>query len=263
MGVILYCECKMKIGILVQARMGSTRLPGKVLERISDEPIILRVLKELSFVSNASIIQVVTSDLKKDDVLCDVLFNANFEFFRGNETDVLQRYYLAAKKLNLDVIVRVNGDCPFIDPMLVKDIIEYYELNFDKIDYVSTVLDETFPLGMHIEVFSSKALQNCNKNATGFEREHVTPFIYNNPTLFRLNSFKSNTDLSEYRLTVDYEEDLIFSRELASAIDANVVPAKPRNNLNLIVKFLRENPELVSINSRFKKPQTIRYSNEN
>lgn len=260
MAVILYCDYFMNIGILIQARMGSTRLPGKVLETIGSEPLIVRVLNELLFVSNASSIQVVTSESSKDDALCEVVKNSGFKYFRGDELDVLGRYLSVASKLSVDAVVRVNGDCPFIDPMLVENVINYYISHANNVDYVSTVLDETFPLGMHVEIFSFEALKKCSDHAVGLEREHVTPFIYNNPSIFRVKNFGSEVDLSEYRLTVDYPEDLVFSRKLSMMLDAKAEVNTPRNQLDKIVSCLRDNPELVSINSKFKKSQTIRYS---
>lgn len=249
----------MNIAILIQARMGSTRLPGKVLEIIGVEPLIVRILNELLFVSNASSMQVITSESSNDDVLCRVIDNYGFKYFRGDELDVLSRYFSVASKLGVDAVVRVNGDCPFIDPRLVEKMIDYYVLNAHNCDYVATVLDETYPLGMHIEIFSFEALKICNDYAVGAQREHVTPYIYNNPNLFRLDSFRSEVNLSEYRLTVDYPEDLVFSRKLSVLLDAQAAENSPRNQLNKIISCLQNNPELVSINSQFKKPQVMRY----
>ena len=250
----------MNIAILIQARMGSTRLPGKVLETIGNEPLIVRVLNELLFVSNASSMQVVTSNSSKDDILCHVIKNSGFKYYRGDELDVLCRYLSVASKLNVDAVVRVNGDCPFIDPMLVENVINYYISNIKNVDYVSTVLDETFPLGMHVEIFSYEALKKCNEHAVGIEREHVTPFIYNNPHIFRIKNFRSEVDFSEFRLTVDYPEDLVFSRKLSIMLDAKSEANTPRNQLDKIITCLRNNPDLVLINSQFKKSQTIRYT---
>ena len=238
--------------------MGSTRLPGKVLECIAGEPLILRALRELMYVANVSVLQVVTSNSPKDDLLCGVLTDAEIDYFRGDELDVLDRYLCAAKRLNLDAIVRVNGDCPFIDPLLVQDVVNHYISRSDNIDYVSTVIDETFPLGMHVEVFSFGVLAACSKEATGFEREHVTPFIYNNPNRFRIDSFKSEQNFANYRLTVDYPEDLTFSRKLADLLDLDAKFGEPRNRLLSIIRILEENDDLVAINSSYRKPQTMR-----
>ena len=250
----------MNIAIFIQARMGSTRLPGKVLETIGGEPLIVRILNEMLFVSNASSLHVLTSNSDKDDALCGVLEKSGFKYFRGDELDVLGRYLSAACELSVDAVVRVNGDCPFIDPMLVEEVINLYISNVENVDYVSTILDETFPLGMHVEIISFEALRKCSEHAVGLEREHVTPFIYNNPHIFRIKTFPSKVNLSEYRLTVDYPEDLIFSRNLSTIIDAETGANTPKNQLDKIIQCLRDNPELLLINSKFKKLQAIRYS---
>ena len=171
---------------IVQARMGSTRLPGKVLKKINGKPLIEILLHRLSSSKKIDKIILATSKDQMNDSLTDTVKKLDFEVFRGSEDDVLKRYYEAAKFFKPQVVVRITGDCPIIDPQLVDNIIrQYYEHD---VDYTSNTDPPTYPDGLDTEVFSFTALETAHKQATRpYEREHVTPFIRTNGQFKRLN----------------------------------------------------------------------------
>ena len=201
----------MKIIALVQARVGSTRLPGKVLKKIAKRSIIDLLLTRLSISKKIDQIIVVTSKNIKDTILKDEVESVGFECFRGSEDDVLQRYYDAAKKYRADIIVRITGDCPLIDASLVDSCIENFLSS--RVDYYSNTLPVSYPDGLDVEVMSFVSLEKAHFKAySKFDREHVTPFIRNSDE-FSKKSLVYKLDLSKLRWTLDEPEDFqVISR---------------------------------------------------
>jgi glutamate-1-semialdehyde 2,1-aminomutase len=197
----------MKIVALVQARMGSTRLPGKVLKSIVDKPMIELLLARLSHSSELDEIVVATSKEKQNDHLQAVVESLGFRCTRGSEKDVLNRFYESAKFVGADAIVRITGDCPLVDSALVDECIREYKNS--KVDYFSNIDPATYPDGLDIEVMSFKSIQ-CANNETDskFDREHVTPYIRNSDRFSR-SSMQYIEDLSDQRWSVDEPEDLV------------------------------------------------------
>lgn len=234
----------LKVVCIVQARMGSTRLAGKVLKKVSGETILAHVINRLKRVGNINEIVVATTVLHRDDVLVKECERLNVEYFRGSEEDVLARYYFAAKEYLADVVVRVTSDCPLIDSEITEIIIQYYLDNIEKYDYVSNTVDRTFPRGLDIEVFSFNSLERAfNETSRKRDREHVTPYIWENPKTFRTKQYKNIKDYSEQRWTLDTEEDL----ELITKIYENFTD-KSYFGLNEILKLMEEQPDLKYIN---------------
>ncbi|MBL7105580.1 MAG: aminotransferase class III-fold pyridoxal phosphate-dependent enzyme [Bacteroidales bacterium] len=195
-----------KVIAIVQARVGSTRLPGKVLKEINGKSLIEILFYRLSQSKKIDKIILATSTNDENDPLTDLIENLGNDVFRGSEDDVLGRYYNAAKKYNPETVVRITGDCPIVDPKLVDEIIYLYEK--ENADYVSNTNPPTYPDGLDVEVFSFDSLKEANKKAkTSHEREHVTPFIRANKNLNNIN-LSNDTDLSKERWTVDDPEDL-------------------------------------------------------
>ena len=195
-----------KVIAIVQARVGSIRLPGKVLKEINGKSLIEILFHRLSQSKKIDKLILATSVNKENDTLANLVEKLGFDVFRGSENDVLGRYYNAAKKYNPETVVRITGDCPIIDPKLVDEIISLYEK--ENADYVSNTSPPTFPDGLDVEVFSFDSLKEANKKAkTSHEREHVTPFIRANKNLKNIN-LSNDTDLSKERWTVDDPEDL-------------------------------------------------------
>ncbi|PIU55548.1 MAG: acylneuraminate cytidylyltransferase [Deltaproteobacteria bacterium CG07_land_8_20_14_0_80_38_7] len=206
---------KFKIGAIIQARMTSTRLPGKVLMDIEGKPMLWHVVNRLKFSEKLDDIILAIPNTKKNNILEKFAKDNKVKYFRGSEEDVLSRYYKTAKKFKCDLIVRITSDCPLIDPQIVDLVIEkHLKLNAD---YTSNTLKRTFPRGLGVEVFNFKVLKKAQKEAKeDYQREHVTPYIYKNPEIFKIQNIKAERRLRylEIRLTVDTKKDLRLIREI-------------------------------------------------
>jgi len=230
------------ITCIIQARMGSIRLPGKTMERITkDKRVIDFVVEQLKFSKIIEKIIVAIPDSIEDDVTYNHLLSKKIQTYRGSLKNVLDRYYQCAKNASSSVIVRVTADCPLIDPEIVDKVITKFIKN--KFDYVSNTHPRTFPYGTETEVFSFNALEKAwNETSNDFDREHVTPYFYKNPNKFSIGNVIQEKNQSNYRWTIDYNEDL----ELVKYIANNIIkkPILTSDIINLIIK----NPNLLKIN---------------
>ncbi|WP_109877753.1 cytidylyltransferase domain-containing protein [Nitrosopumilus zosterae] len=231
---------------IIQARMGSSRLPGKVMRKIDNNfTVIDYVIRQLKSSKKIDKILIATTNLKEDDVICDHLFSQNVEYFRGSSDDVLDRYFQCAKKKSADIIVRITADNPLIDPNIVDSVISDYENN--DCDYASNTLLRTFPYGTEVEVFSFKTLQMAWKKAKKpSEREHVTPFIYEPQNNFNLKNTKHLHNLSHLRYTVDRIEDLILVKKIIKNVHDRPILLKD------ILQLYKTNPNIFKINEKVK-----------
>lgn len=187
---------------IIQARMGSTRLPGKVLHPVGGRPLLDHLLSRLERVPSLSALLVATSQKPQDDPIETFCRARGTTLYRGSEEDVLGRYWEAAKQEGAQVIVRITADCPLLDPPLVERVIQAFLEADPPFDYLSNTLDRAFPRGMDVEVFRWEALHRAHLHASDpAEREHVTPHFYRNPDRFRCASYS-------HRLTVDTPDDL-------------------------------------------------------
>ena len=179
-----------KIDCIIQARMGSSRLPGKVMQNVCEgKPLIHFLLNQLENSQEIGQIAIATTQLSEDNKIFDYVTNLGFKCFRGSPNDVLKRYYDCAKKFSFSNIVRITSDNPLIDPTIVDDVIKKFKTN--NFDYAANCIDRTFPYGTETEVFSYTALENATKNANlPEEREHVTLYFRNNPEQFRIFDLK-------------------------------------------------------------------------
>lgn len=203
---------------VIQARTGSTRFPNKILHKFHNytllELIVLRIKKGFP---NYKII-IATSNNINDDILCDFVNEHNVNLYRGNENDVLERLYESAKEFNAKNIIRIPSDNPLIPNAIIKRSIIAYQAS--DVDYCSTTLNKNFPIGIHVEVFSMNALKIAHqKSLNRVEREHVTPYIYNNPNLFKIKMVEELVDYSDSYFTIDYESDLKIIEEIAFSLD--------------------------------------------
>ncbi|MCC5464039.1 glycosyltransferase family protein [Pelosinus baikalensis] len=240
----------MKTVIIVQARMTSTRLPGKVLKAVLGKPLLEYQIERLRRIESADEIVIATTTNDTDQPIVDLCNRLNLPYFRGSEEDVLARYYGAAIEHRADAIVRITSDCPVIDPGVINSIIGFYIENKNQYDYVSNSLKRTYPRGMDTEVFSFHCLQESFKEAqAGPDREHVTPFIYNNPSRFRLANVSHIEDQSKYRWTVDTPEDY----ELIRRIIENLYPLNHKFTLEDILQLFQKNPGWFLINSHVEQ----------
>jgi spore coat polysaccharide biosynthesis protein SpsF len=208
----------MRIVAIVQARMGSSRLPGKALKDIHRRTMLARVVRRVGRSDLLDEVVVATTSQSQDDAIIAECERLGVPYFRGLETDVLDRYYQAAKAFFADIIVRITSDCPLIDPEIIDIVIRAFLDN--RVDYASNTLTSTYPRGLDVEVFSFLALEKAWQEASAdYERVHVTPYLYQHPEIFRLLSIASEEDSSCYRLTVDTQEDLDLIRIIYEIID--------------------------------------------
>lgn len=244
----------MKIGIVIQARMGSSRLPGKVLMDIGGQPLLSYIHSRLNHLNERYSLIVATTVNNKDDILADFCFGHKIKFWRGPELDVLSRFFQLSTLEDFDIIVRLNADCPFLDAEFVQNKIEIFLEKMPEIDYASTILKETYPLGIHVEIMTMAALTWAYNQCDNPElREHVTPFIYQNPSLFKLFGFQSAQNNSNLRLTIDYPEDAAFVTEVLRLLREKQMDETVDN----IVNLLKNSNNLIAYNQHIKKPQKI------
>jgi len=230
------------IGCIIQARMGSSRLPKKVLIQIDNKnPLLYFVLEQLKFSKFLDKIVVATTNLNEDNAIVKFLENQNVEFFRGSSDDVLDRYYQCAKEFSFSTIVRVTSDNPLIDPTIVDKIITKFQS--DKFDYVSNTINRTYPYGTEVEVFSFKTIEEIWKNSEKpSEREHVTPYIFNNIEKFQTYNVENTENLSHLRWTVDRETDLQLVKSIISKITKRPIL------MNDILELIKKDKKLIEIN---------------
>ncbi len=228
------------ITAIIQARMSSTRFPGKMLLPLAGKSIIENTVARVLSAKKISKIIVATSDSLSDDPLADVCVKNGIEVFRGSLDDVLDRYYQTAKKYGAQQVARITGDCPIIDPSVIDLVAEAYEK--ERCDYISTGrIVSTFPDGMDTEIFSFASLEVAWKEARlPSEREHVTPYIWNHPELFKLAEIKNDRNLGQVRLTIDEPQDY----EVLKKITTDVSPL----SMLAIVAYLEKHPEVAAIN---------------
>jgi len=223
--------------------MGSSRLPGKVLFDVEGKTVLEHVIERTKRAQNIERVVVAIPDTSTDDVLAEYCATKNISYFRGNETDVLDRYVQAAQELGVTHIARITSDCPLIDPEVIDRVAAEYQVG--EYDYLSTGrMETTYPDGLDVEIFSFEALKRAWTDATQpSEREHVTPYIWKHPELFNVGTVEFERDLSELRLTVDEPRDLEFVRAVYSAFHGN-----DHFLLRDILDLLDEHPEIVAIN---------------
>ena len=227
---------------IVQARMTSTRLPGKVLMEICSKPILALLVERLKSCKGIDRIVIATSVDATDDVIANWCKKNSVDLFRGSLDDVLDRYYNAAKRFGADTIVRITADCPLIDPALVDRVIEAFKAG----GCVYAKSMGRFPDGLDTEVFSFEALRRAHAEARLLsEREHVTPYICKNPEEFPVVTIDNDEDLSSMRWTVDDPADFLFVTKVFEALYTD----KKIFYMDEILEFLKKNPELLKINA--------------
>mgnify|MGYP001193271750 CR=1 FL=1 len=236
-----------KITVMIQARTGSSRLPGKVLSKIQNQNMIWHVINRVKKIKSVQQIALITTNEDSDQILLDIAKEENIIGFAGDKTNVLNRHYQCALKIAADPIIRITSDCPVVDFSLVEDMLQFFlKHNYD---YVSNIYPPTYPDGLDIEIFSFQTLEKTSFGAKlTSEKEHVTTYIQNHPELFSIFNFENNEDLSNIRLTVDEKEDLELIQNLYSIFS-------PNNDfgLNEIKDLLLKNPTLFRINSKYQR----------
>jgi len=235
------------IECIIQARMGSSRLPGKTLMELDDTKTTLDfVIDQLSFSKLIDRVIIATTSLDKDNIIEENARSLGINCFRGSETDVLDRYYRCAKYFDMKTIVRITADCPIIDPTIVDKVIEQFH-NGDY-DYVTNTIFRTYPVGTDVEIFSFQSLEKSWHEAKlSSEREHVTPFLRNKNSGFKIKNVENEENVSHLRWTLDMNEDLTLIREIVSKIKKRPIL------MNDVLDLFSKEPELISINEHLTK----------
>lgn len=234
----------MKVVALIQARMGSSRLPGKVLSLIQGEPLLQVLVRRIRKSASIDQIVVATTTDSIDDQIAEWSKQNGVDVFRGDANDVLARFYHAAKAFNAEIIVRITADDPLKDPIVIERAICLCTSN-NNLDYVSNTLTPTYPEGLDIEVFKITALTKAfNEAVLTSDREHVTPYIWRHPNIFDCLNFENDIDYSHIRLTVDYDNDLEFIRRLIQ-----LSPSGLDGNMDEYLATINKFPALCLLNS--------------
>ena len=224
------------IAAIVQARMTSTRLPGKVLLEVMGRPILSYQIERLRRVNNLDNIIIATTTNRDDDPIVEFCERESASYFRGSENDVLDRYYQAAKKFGVNDIMRITADCPLIDPQICDNIIQIY-LESD-IDYIHTGL--TFAEGLDCEVLSFNVLERSRREAS-----LLSEYVHNHPELFKKVTFQNKTDDRKYRFTVDEQEDFLVVKAVIEALYKESIKLSTHE----IKNYLDSHPDVFSLNS--------------
>ena len=241
---------------IIQARIGATRLPGKVMKELAGEPVLYHVVERTRRTTGLEKVIVATTIKPQDDVIENFCKRQDYDVFRGSSDDVLSRYYEAAKKVGADSVVRITADCPLIDPFVVAQCIE--DFNNRDCDYLSNVEPgpRTFPRGLDTEVFSFSALERAHAEAKSVaEREHVTPDMWQNKggTFVVCNIAKAAPEYNrpQYRLTLDFQEDY----DLLQNIYGRFYKSGTIISVPDVIRYLDEHPEIAAVNAFREKEQ--------
>lgn len=239
----------MKIVTVIQARMSSTRLPGKIMLPILGKPLLLRMIERVQEAKLIGKLVIATSTNTEDDEVELLCSNNNLYSFRGHLTDLLDRHYNVAKSFSADAVVKIPSDCPLIDPKIIDKVIQYY-IDNDDLDFVSNLHPATYPDGNDVEIMSFQSLECAWKDAVKpYQREHTTPFIWENNESFKIGNVVWETGLdysTSHRWTIDFPEDYEFIRKVYE----DLFPIHNNFSLNDILSLLKSFPEISKINSR-------------
>jgi spore coat polysaccharide biosynthesis protein SpsF len=232
-----------RIVAVIQARVGSTRLPRKVLADIAGETMLGRTVRRTRRANSIDEVTVATTDLAEDTAVVEEANRLAVRAIRGSENDVLDRYRKAAAAFDAAVVVRITSDCPLVDPAVVDVVVREF-VDHPGADYCSNVMTRTFPRGLDVEVFSREALERAAAEARlPHHREHVTPYLYEQPDRFVLRSVEAEEDVSWYRWTVDEAEDLALVRHIYAAFAPN-----DSFGWHDVIDLVRSRPELATWN---------------
>ena len=240
----------MRIVVVVQARTGSSRLPGKVLMPLANRPLLHRMLERVLAANTPSAVVVATTHDGADDVIETVAKEAGVACFRGHPTDLLDRHYWAGITFRADVVVKVPSDCPLIDPAVIDRVIGYYAAHADDADFVTNLHPPTYPDGNDVEVIPFRVLETAWIEATQeHEREHTTPFIWERHNRFRIHNVAWECGLdcsSTHRWTIDYLEDYQF---LAAVYAALWTETRPIFSVADVLSLLDARPDIAALNA--------------
>jgi spore coat polysaccharide biosynthesis protein SpsF len=240
-----------KILTIIQARSGSSRLPGKVTLPLCGSTLLERMVERVLMAEHVQEIVIATTLEEGDDCIADICLRRGWNCYRGHSTDLLDRHYRAALPYSPDVVVKIPSDVPLIDPAVIDRVFSYYLAHSHEVDFVSNLHPNCYPDGMDVEMIRFSVLEIAWREASlGFEREHTTPFIWERPERFRLANvtYETGEDLSmTHRFTIDYPEDYDFILAVYSCL----YPQNPRFSLRDILNLLKERPDIYEKNAKF------------
>ncbi len=242
----------MKIVAVIQVRMGSTRLPGKVMKEVVGKPVLELLIERLRHSKLINQIVVATTSHKKDDVIVNLCKKLGIDYFRGSEDDVMGRVLGALKQYGADAGVEIYGDCPLIDPSIVDSIIQYYIRNIGKYDFVSNDLKTTYPPGLETEVYSASAFADAADRTSDPEiREHSTLYMRQHPELYRLHNIEAPPELHypDTYIELDTPEDFKVIKTIYESLygEGKIFGAQE------ILDFLKQNPHIAEQNRRVER----------
>lgn len=229
---------------IIQSRQGSSRLPGKALKPLyKNKGALALMLERITPSKRVNQFVVATTQCPEDDAIEALCKTLNTAYFRGSESDVLDRYYQAALAFNATHVVRLTGDCPIQDYQVIDDLVGAFFKT--ELDYLANAIKPTYPDGFDAEIFTLKTLETLHQKASKpSDREHVTPFVHRHPEQFKFQNFPYKTDVSQLRLTLDTPEDFQLLTELCPFIFGN----EKYIHLDEILNYLSQNPHLLEIN---------------
>lgn len=239
--------------VITQARMGSSRLPGKVMMPLAGKTVLAHVIERCQAIAGVDVVCCATTGAASDDPIVAEAERCGARVFRGSETDVLARYHGAAGMLGADIVMRVTSDCPLIDPDVCADVIRLRAAR--GADYAANNMPPSWPHGLDCEAFTADALARAAREAREpYEREHVTPWIRTHPTIRRANLAGPGGTLIEHRWTLDFPEDMQFFQAVFAHFPA---PAMPR--MKDVLALLQDHPEIMAINRhRHEAARTVK-----
>ncbi|TGN18258.1 cytidylyltransferase domain-containing protein [Leptospira idonii] len=241
----------MKVGILIQARMGSSRLPGKIALPLGNTTVLGLMLERLKRSKYKQSLVVLTTEEEIDNRTVQIAEENSVSFFRGSSNDLIKRYLDAAKLHNLDVIVRLTGDCPFIDPSIVDYMVDFYLYNKGRVEFFTNCFQRTFARGMDIEILSFDLLRRLDSVCKlPHEREHIVPYVEENTQEFLFFEYPNHKDDSKFRLTIDTMEDYETLKLVLSSLSS------PHFSYSDLIRLVETKPELIQNQSVHHKAYT-------
>lgn len=236
---------------VIQARLGSTRLPNKVLRDLMGKPLLVRMVERVQAADLAGTIVVATTTDPNDDVIEAICGEEGVYVFRGDAHDLLDRHYRAGQAHRATAVAKIPSDCPLIDPAVIDRVLGHFLSNPGRFDYVGNLHPASYPDGNDVEVMTMAALETAWREADrSLEREHTTPYLWENPDRFRLANLTWETGLDysmSHRWTIDYEEDYQFIR----TVYEQLYPDDPYFGLDDILALLERRPDIAAINARY------------
>ena len=238
-----------RVVIVVQARMASTRLPGKVMMTVLGKSLLALMIERLNMIRHWATVVVATSENEEDDVIENEAGELSVPCYRGSQDNLLDRHYQAAKRFEADVVIKIPSDCPLIDPQAIDQALEFFFANPGKYDYVSNLHPATYPDGNDVEIMTMACLEKAWKEAARpMELEHTTPYIWENPELFCMGNTTWETKLDysmSHRFTIDYQEDFDFIKRVFEEL----YPTNDDFTCQDIIDLLNRKPEIYNINA--------------